>query len=426
MPYVPVDVVEVRAWGRTVGALAPGGRGTYAFQYADDWVRSGIELAPSLMPLRRAPYAFPGLSEETFQGLPPMIADSLPDRFGNSIVNRWLAEQGIAPERITALDRLAYLGSRGMGALEYVPDRAPHSPSPTGLDLGELVRAAREAVSGSFQDEATSQETLNRILLVGTSAGGARAKAIVHVDRVTGEVRSGHTPAGGELEPWLLKFDGVGVDTELGTGAQYGRIEYAYARMAAAAGIEMMASQLLEEHGRAHFMTRRFDRGPEGERIHLQSLCGLDAVDFNLIGVNDYAQLFVRIDGLGLGPDARNQAFRRMAFNVAAANCDDHSKNHAFLYDATSGWRLSPAYDVTHAHNPASPWTRQHLMGVNGKFTDITRADLLAVADDFAIPGARAAIAEVRDAIGSWPEFAREAGVESATIDAVAHDFVAI
>ena len=426
MAYVPVELVEVRAWGRTVGALAPGGRGAYAFQYADAWVRSGIELAPSLMPLRRQPYAFPGLSEETFQGLPPMIADSLPDRFGNAIVNRWLAEQGIAPERITALDRLAYLGSRGMGALEYIPDRAPHAPAPTGLDLGELVAAAREAISGSFEDETTSAETLRRILLVGTSAGGARAKAIVHVDRVTGEVRSGHTPPGGDLEPWLLKFDGVGADAELGTGAQYGRIESAYSLMARAAGIEMAETRLLEEHGRAHFMTRRFDRGPAGERRHLQSLCGIDGVDFNLIGVNDYAQLFVRIDSLGLGPEARNQAFRRMAFNVAAANCDDHSKNHAFLYDVEGGWRLSPAFDVTHAHNPASPWTSRHLMGVNGRFDDIRRADLLAVADDFEVPGARAAIAEVTAAVASWSEFAATAGVSGATAEAVARDFVAI
>ncbi|HWL61075.1 MAG TPA: type II toxin-antitoxin system HipA family toxin [Microbacteriaceae bacterium] len=426
MPYQPVDLVEVRAWGRTVGALAPGGRGTYAFQYADAWVRGGIELAPSLMPLRRQPYTFPGLSEETFQGLPPMIADSLPDRFGNAIVNRWLAEQGIAPERITALDRLAYLGSRGMGALEYVPDRAPHAPTPTALDLGELILAARAAITGSFRDEDASAQTLHRILLVGTSAGGARAKAIVHVDRVTGEVRSGHTEAGGDLEPWLLKFDGVGPDAELGTGAQYGRIEYAYSQMARAAGIEMAETRLLVEHGRAHFMTRRFDRGPAGERLHLQSLCGIDGVDFNLIGVNDYAQLFVRIDGLGLGAETRNQAFRRMAFNVAAANCDDHSKNHAFLYDEAAGWRLSPAFDVTHAHHPASPWTSRHLMAVNGRFDGITRADLLQVADDFQVPGARTAIADVTAAIGSWPEFAAEAELGADVIDRVAQDFVAI
>jgi len=426
MPYVPVELVEVRAWGRTVGALAPGGRGAYAFQYSDAWVRDGIELAPSLMPLRRQPYAFPGLSEETFQGLPPMIADSLPDRFGNAIVTRWLAEQGIPPERITALDRLAYLGSRGMGALEYVPDRAPHDPSPSALDLGELVAAAREAITGSFRDEEASAETLERILLVGTSAGGARAKAIVHVDRDTGEVHSGHTPPGGSLEPWLLKFDGVGPDAALGTGADYGRIEYAYAAMARAAGIEMAETRLLEEHGRAHFMTRRFDRTPEGERLHLQSLCGIDGVDFNLIGVNDYAQLFVRIDGLGLGPAARNQAFRRMAFNVAAANCDDHSKNHAFLADRTGAWSLSPAYDVTHAHNPASPWTARHLMAVNGRFEDIRRADLIAVADAFEIPGARAALADVRAAIDSWPEFAAAAGLGAASADRVARDFVAV
>ena len=428
MPYVPVSVVEVTAWGRRVGAIAAGGRGTFAFEYDDAWIRSGVELSPIVMPLRRRRYAFPELSPETYQGLPPMIADSLPDRFGNALVDSWLAREGISSRQISALDRLAYLGPRGLGALEYVPDRAPHAPPPTGLDLAELIMTARSAVHGSLASEAESEDALRRIIDVGTSAGGARAKAIVNYDHEAQELRSGHLPAEPGFESWLLKFDGIGDDHQLGASGNYGRIEYAYSLMAKAAGIRMPDTMLLREHGRAHFMTKRFDRTPDGRRLHMQTLCGLAALDFNLIGTHDYAQYFSAIDELGLGADAREQAWRRMVFNVVTANCDDHTKNFAFLRDeptsdAASAWSLAPAYDVTHAHSSTSRWTAQHLMSVNGRFRDITRADVLAVADRFEVPGAVQALGEIADAVDSWPEFAARAETPTPAVDEVARDF---
>jgi serine/threonine-protein kinase HipA len=420
-----VDVVEVRAWGRTVGALAPSARrGSYAFEYDPSWVRTGIEPAPVLMPLGRRVFTFPGLPEETYQGLPPMIADALPDRFGNTLVDAWLARNGVSPDRVTALDRLAYLGSRGMGALEFAPRREPNLPPPTALALGDLVTSARRAVEGTLASENESQAALRRIIDVGTSAGGARAKAIINVDHETDEIRSGHLVPAPGFEPWLIKFDGVGFDSQLGPGRSYGRIEYAYSLMARAAGIDMFPTRLLEEHGRAHFMTKRFDRTDDGIRLHLQSLCATDGLDFNAIGTNDYAQYLTRV--AALDPDRVGQAFRRMVFNVAAANHDDHSKNVAFLMTPAGEWSLAPAYDVTYAFAPDSRWLSRHLMSVNGRFADIRRRDLLDVAERFGVDAAASVFSEVNAALESWPEFAAHAGLDAAHADRVAADFTPV
>ncbi len=430
MVYQPVSVVEVRVWGQTVGAISEVG-GAYGFQYTPAWRRGGVELSPLLMPLgsRTSVFRFPGLGRETFQGLPPMIADALPDRFGNSIIDAWLAADGIDRAQITPLDRLAYLGSRGMGALEFVPDRSPAAPVPTALELASLIETARAAVSGTLDNDRHSADALRQIISVGTSAGGARAKAVVTIDDATGEIRPGHAlPRPGEGS-WLLKFDGVGADHQLGESQQYTRIEYAYSLMARAAGIRMPETRLLAENGRAHFLTRRFDRvvsAQGAERWHLQSLCGLAAVDFTLRGTNDYAQLFTAAAALGLGDDDRTEIFRRMAFNVAAANHDDHSKNHAFLLPPDGDWQLSPAYDITYARDADNIWLRQHLMSVNGKFTDITRADLLAVADRFAVPSAKAALRQVDEALAAWGSFAEEARVERAVAEGIGREFTAV
>ncbi|CAN5291691.1 type II toxin-antitoxin system HipA family toxin [soil metagenome] len=424
MAYVPATLIEVRAWGQTVGAIAPAARGrAYEFEYDPGWVRSGLQLAPALMPLAaRTRYAFPSLPIETFFGLPPMLADALPDSFGNAIVNASLAREGIPASDITALDRLAYLGARGLGALEFLPDTAPHQPPPTALDLADLINSARAAVRGSLATDAESEESLRRIIDVGTSAGGARAKAIVNWNPDTDELRSGHLPPVDGFQPWLLKFDGVGDDQQLGRSGNYGRIEYAYSLMAAAAGIRMSDTRLLHENGRAHFMTRRFDRADDGSKIHLQTLCALDGLDFRLTATHDYAQLFNRIDELALGPDALEQAWRRMAFNVAAANCDDHTKNFSFLFDPDAGWRISPAYDVTHAYSPTSKWTNQHLMSVDGEFGDIRRLHLMAVADRYQVAGASRILEEIAGVTDSWPEFAAQAELPSAAIDEVGRD----
>jgi serine/threonine-protein kinase HipA len=274
-------------------------------------------------------------------------------------------------------------------------------------------------LSGEFAGDRETEAAIQSLIQVGTSAGGARAKAVIAWDRETGEIRSGQLPADEGFEYWLIKLDGVGLDTELGAGGQYGRIEYAYNLMAVAAGIDMTECMLLEENGRAHFMTRRFDRTQAGEKVHSLTLCGMAHLDFRQRGTHDYAQYFQVIDELELGPDAREQAFRRMVFNVLARNCDDHTKNLSFILGKDSGWALSPAYDVTYAYNPNGEWTYQHLMSVNGQFAGITTDDLLAVADRALVPRAKAVIAEVTAAVARWEEFADSAGVDAATASGI-------
>jgi len=425
---VDTPVIEIRIWDQRIGAVAPDPKaGCNAFEYDPAWRRQGIELAPLTMPTdaAEAVFLFPDLPRHSFHGLPGLLADALPDAFGNALIDAWMARHGVAASAVTALDRLAYMGKRGMGALEFRPARGSHHESAEPLQMKSLVEAARSVIQGDLSDDAHAQAALANIIRVGTSAGGARAKAVVAWNPDTDELRSGQFDVAAGFEHWLLKFDGIGKDSELGAGADYGRIEYAYHRMARAAGIAMAPCRLLEENGRAHFMTRRFDR--DGNRKHhVQSLCAMQHLDYNQRGTHAYEQLFLVAGQLELGDDAHTEIFRRMAFNVAAANCDDHSKNHAFLADRTGAWSLSPAYDVTHAHNPASPWTARHLMAVNGRFEDIRRADLMAVADDFEVPGARTALADVRAAIDSWPEFAAAAGLGAASADRVAGDFVAV
>jgi serine/threonine-protein kinase HipA len=423
MSYTGVDVVEVRAWGRLVGALTRGrSRAVYVFQYAPEWIRSGIELSPLQMPLRRAPYAFANLAQATFHGLPPMIADSLPDSFGNALINAWMAEQGIEASAVTPLDRLVYLGNRGMGALEYGPDWSPRSSEPSALDMSELIIAARAAVQGSLMDDESARHALQQIISVGISAGGARAKAIVNLNLETNEIRSGQLPLEPGYEAWLLKFDGVGGDQQLGKGQDYGRVEYAYSLMARGAGIDMAQTRLLEEHGRAHFMTRRFDRDSTG-KIHMQSLTGLSAVDFRASGANSYAQVFAAAEALRLDAETKTELFRRMAFNIAATNNDDHAKNVSFLADRTGRWRLAPAYDVTFAYNPTGEWTNMHQMSVNGKFRDIGYDDLMVLADQFAVERVRETLRGIHEALDSWNRYAHEAGLAATRADAISRQF---
>jgi serine/threonine-protein kinase HipA len=425
MAYQPVDVVEVRCWGSRVGAVAlDPASGFYAFEYDPSWLASGVELAPTTMPAAAAtaPFVFPSLPTETYQRLPAMVADSLPDDFGNALTTAYLASEGVPPEQITPLDRLAYLGKRGVGALEFRPVRGPRTRRATAIELSDLVVAARSTLSGDFGTEGGITDALQQLIAVGTSAGGARAKAVVALNPDTGELRSGQVPADVGFEQWLLKFDGVGSDADLGTSQDYGRIEYAYHLMAVSAGIEMMECRLLEEGGRAHFMTRRFDRGPDGSKVHTQTLNALGHLDFRLIGAHDYAQLFLLLQQLDLGHDTRADVFRRMVFNVATAICDDHTKNFAFMLPEGGAWRLAPAYDVTHSHSPTSRWTKQHLMAVNGRTVGITRADIAEVGDRFAVPGASDIVEQVLDAIAGWPTYVDRAGVPEASAVRIADD----
>ncbi len=417
--------IEVRIWGQRVGAVAVDpGAGCHAFEYAPSWRRSGVELAPLMMPVSaRTPgiFLFPALPEASFKRLPGMLADALPDDFGNALIDAWMARQGIARNAVSTLDRLAYMGRRGMGALEFKPARGAHNESAAPLQMKSLVETARQVLHGDLSGDAHAQAALANIIRVGTSAGGARAKAVVAWHPVSGELRSGQFDVADGFEHWLLKFDGVGKDMELGTGAHYGRIEYAYHLMALAAGIVMQPCRLLEENGRAHFMTRRFDRD-DNVRHHIQSLCAMQHLDYRQRGSHGYEQLFLVVMQLGLGDDALIETFRRMAFNVMARNCDDHTKNFAFRLKQGAAWELAPAYDITHAFNPHGEWTYQHLMSVNGKFDGIARADLLAVAERFGVRRPGDILAKISAAIADWPRCAEAAGLAEADAALVARD----
>ena len=418
-------LIEVSIWGHQVGAVARDDTvGAYVFEYAPAWRRRGIELAPLLMPVTgtQTKFVFPTLSEPAFKRLPGMLADALPDDFGNALIDAWMARQGVDKNQVTTLDRLAYMGKRGVGALEFKPAKGAHRESHEPLQMKQLVETARQLIHGDLSDDTQAQAALANIIRVGTSAGGARAKAVVAWNPETDELRSGQFDVADGFEHWLLKFDGVGKDLELGTGANYGRIEYAYHRMALAAGIEMHACRLLEENGRAHFMTKRFDRDGN-KKHHVQSLCAMQHLDYKQRGTHAYESLFLVAERLGLGDRARAQLFLRMAFNVMARNCDDHTKNFAFRLKQGGQWELAPAYDVTHAHNPKSEWVSQHLMSVNGKFDEIGRADLLKVADRFGVGRAGSLLAEVKAAVGNWSSFAGAAGLGSSVTDKIARDF---
>ena len=419
--YRAVHIVEIWVWEQLVGAVAlDPAMGYYAFEYAPEFLKTGIELAPLTMPTASAqrPFIFPELPEFTFKRLPAMLADSLPDDFGNSLVQAWMANQGVAASDITALDRLAYAGKRSMGALEFRPARGPTARRSTAIDLSELIESARRAMHGELEDEAQTTAALKQLISIGTSAGGARAKAAIAWNSHTNEIRTGQFEVEPGWEHWLLKFDGMTQNAELADSQPYGRIEFAYYLMATQAGINMSPCRLLEEGGRAHFMTRRFDR--EGNaKLHTQTLCGLAQLDFRARGVHDYSQCLEAMRRLNLGPESFQQMFRRIAFNVMAKNCDNHTKNLSFMLRERGAWELAPAYDLIYAYNPAGEWTYQHLMSVNGKFQQIRREDLLIVADRFQIPAASQLLKEVREVVGQWPDFARQANLQGAVSERI-------
>ena len=411
--YKPVHAVEVRIWGQQVGAVAldPKLR-YYAFEYSPGFIASGVELAPLTMPLASAaePFVFTDLPTATYKHLPALLADALPDDFGNALIDAWMASKGVVRDDITPLDRLAYMGRRGIGALEFRPTRGPSPHASSAVELAILVESARRAVHGDLGDDPQAGAALKQIIQVGTSAGGARAKATIAWNPATQELRAGQFDVDPGFEHWLLKFDGLGRDSELGSAQGYGRIEYAYHLMARAAAIDMAPCRLLEENGRAHFMTRRFDRAGN-HKLHLQTLCAMAHLDYKQKATHDYSQYLQTINALGLGREALVQAFRRICFNVVAKNCDDHTKNLAFILAEGGRWRLAPAYDVTFAYNPRGEWTYQHLMSVNGEFNDITADDLFATADRFGIGTAPQILSEVQEAITAWPDFAARAGM---------------
>jgi len=410
-------LAEVRLWGSTIGAVSlEDGRDDAAFQYEPAFARSGVEVAPLRMPLGPRIYAFPELARATFHGLPGLLADSLPDRFGNALIDAWLALQGRTPASFNAIERLCYVGTRGMGALEFQPATGPSPQRAKLLEVDALVALASEVLSNrehlavSFAGDPERLEGLGDILRVGTSAGGARAKAVIAWNEATQQVRSGQVESGDGFEHWLLKFDGVSGnrDRELDDPQGYGAIEYAYSLMARAAGLRMTECRLLEESGRRHFMTKRFDRLESGEKLHMQSLGALAHYDYNEPGAYGYEQALAVLRELGLGMDALEELFRRMLFNLVARNQDDHVKNIAFLMDRRGQWSLAPAFDVTYSYNPSGAWTSRHQMSVNGKRDGFTREDVRACARSASLKRGRAdaMLDEVSAAVRRWSEFA--------------------
>lgn len=399
-----------------------------AFEYTPRFARSGVELAPLMMPLRGGPYQFANL-HESFGGLPGLLADSLPDTYGNALIDDWLRLQGRSPADFSPVERLCYVGNRGMGALEFRPSLRDRNSKSERLEVDRLVELASAALARreGLSVGLGSEEDLNEILRVGTSAGGARAKAVVALNPQTGEVRSGQAKAPPGFEHWLMKFDGVtaafdGVRDPQG----YGRIEYAYHLMARKAGIVMSACRLYEEGGRAHFMTRRFDRPEGGGKLHVASLFGLAHLAYSAPGAHSHAyeDYFAVIDRLGLAPEAKLEGFRRMVFNVLGCNRDDHTKNFGFLLDGEGRWDLAPAYDVCYAHNPEpGKWTATQQMSVGGKRERIARADLVATGracNVATVPKLNALIDQVADALGQWGTCAAEAGVSAGNAERIA------
>jgi serine/threonine-protein kinase HipA len=427
MSDTPTTTARVILWGSTIGYAAWNNqRRVGEFEYDPAFARSGIALAPLKMQLRsrRQVHSFPELKETSFRGLPGLLSDSLPDKFGNALITEWLARQGREPESMNPIERLLYIGKRGMGALEFEPAATATAETSRPLAVDELVRLAssvlarRQAVNVELprDDEEKVRDGLTSLLVVGTSAGGARAKCLIAYNETTGAVRSGQTDAPEGFSHWLLKLDGVSAngDKELYDPLGYGAIEYAYYLMARACGIEMSLCELMQENGRSHFMTRRFDRTSTGAKIHMQSLCAMAHLDFNQARVHSYHQAFDAIRRLSshAAPDLE-QMYRRAVFNVVARNQDDHTKNIAFLMDRSGAWRLSPAYDMTYAYNPTGDWTARHQMLINGKSDGLETGDLLVLGKDADLRPAKAR--EVIDAVVAactrWREFAARGGV---------------
>lgn len=421
------DSAEVHLWGRMIGAASlDEGVPAAVFQYDPAFARSAIQVAPLTMPLRAEPYAFPALSYESFKGLPGLLADSLPDKWGNALIDTWLAGQGRSPGSASAIERLCYIGTRGMGALEFKPIKGPESSPVEDIRIEALVKLASEILSERDEfiaslKEGREEEGLLEILSVGMSAGGARAKAVIAWNPETDEIRSGQVAAPAGFEHWLLKFDGVSGNKDkesLDDPEGHGATEYAYFKMAAAAGIAMSDCRLFEENGRRHFMTKRFDRPTGNAKLHLQSLGAIAHYDFNQAGAYSYEQAMMVIRRLGLSMGDVEQQFRRMAFNIVARNQDDHVKNIAFLMDQGGRWSLAPAFDVTFAYNSSGDWTAQHQMTLNGKRDGFSLEDFERCADAVSMKRGRAAtiVEEVREAVAEWPVHAEAAGVDQGDI----------
>lgn len=421
-----VDTAIVKLWGEPIGAVSWLDDRAYGiFEYDPDFLKKGLDVSPIHMSLDDArkgdgKFSFPTLNKDTFLGLPGLLADALPDKFGNSIIDAWLSRSGRDSSSFSPVERLCYTGKRGMGALEFSPAIMDSYDASVSVEVSELVELVQEimhqrkgldvSLGTSEQDNADS---ILDILRVGTSAGGARPKAVIAMND-KGKVISGQSDVPKGYDYWLLKFDGV-TDLELGESSGYGRIEYAYYLMAKAAGINMTPCRLLEENGRAHFMTKRFDR-INGKKQHMQSLCGIAHYDFNMAGAYSYEQAFMIMRKLRLSKADATEQYRRMLFNIIARDLDDHTKNISFLMGTDGKWKLSPAYDVIYSHNPAGKWTNQHQMSANRKRDHFTQEELISIGESISLSKPAEIINEVITAVNNWPSYAKDAGVKKEVV----------
>ena len=422
------NYAEVILWGTRIGILHLPENSIFAdFEYDRDFVETagkiGIEPSPIKMPLADRIYRFPDIGE-AFKGVPGMIADSLPDKFGNAVINQWLAKQGKTETEFNVIDRLCYTGARGMGALEYVPAAGPDLSQSDDVDIGEMVRFASEILSQRQSISLTADKNLtySQLLQLGTSAGGARAKAIIAWNEKTNEIKSGQINAGSGFDYWLMKFDGVGKNGDYGLEdePEYTLIEYVYYEIAKRAGVEMNECRIFSENDRNHFMTKRFDR-VDGKKIHMQTLGALAHIDYNTPGLCSYEQAALYMRQLNLAQDEIEQFFRRMVFNIIAVNQDDHVKNTSFLMDRQGKWKLAPAYDITFSYNPSNLWLKAHQMTINGKTTGITQKDVHDVGEAMGISTARInrIVEDVCAAVKDWEKLAYENDIRTNTIDMI-------
>lgn len=427
-----MNVAEVKIWGELVGAVAWNEKtGLASFEYDSKFKKLNWELSPLKMPINASKkvITFPELRKskntefDTFKGLPGLLADVLPDRYGNQLINMWLAQQGRPQDSMNPVEMLCFIGNRGMGALEFEPATLKESNKPFSIEIKSLVDIAqkliehKEAFTTNLQKD--DEKAVMDILKIGTSAGGARPKAVIAYNEKTEEVKSGQTKAPKGFEHWLIKLDGVS-DVQLGASKGYGRVEMAYYNMATACGIDMMPSKLFEENGRAHFMTKRFDREGEETKHHVQTFCALKHADFNMITSFSYEQLFQVMRELKLTYQDTEQQFRRMVFNVIARNCDDHTKNFAFRLKKEGKWELAPAYDVCHAYRPRSEWVSQHALSINNKRKDVTKEDLMVIGKSIKCKKADSIIQEINTTVNQWQKFANDVNVKPELRDAIA------
>lgn len=422
-----ITTAFINIWNKRVGAIAwDADAGLASFEFEPSFLANNWDLSPIKMPIlgaERRVFSFPELrGTTTFKGLPGLLADVLPDKYGNSLINAWLSRNGRPANSMNPVELLCFIGKRGMGAMEFEPVVPRINQGASKIELESLIHIAQEILSGrqDFNTNLSTNEAkaLSDILKIGTSAGGARAKAVITFNAATKEICSGQADAPAGFEHWLLKFDGV-TDQQLGTSSGYGRVEMAYHLMAKEAAIEMTECRLLEENGRAHFMTKRFDRDSGKGKLHIQSFCALAHYDFNEVALFSYEQLFETMRSMLLPYSNAEQLYRRMVFNVMARNCDDHTKNFSFIMQKNGQWHLAPAFDVCHSFRPGSAWVSQHSLSVNGKRKDITRNDLLEVGKNMNIKKASAIIDQVRNIMAKWHDFAAQTNVATDLRDAI-------